>query len=321
MGTPASGTITMYDINAAFSRGYNLNAYRGTTWYSTGGITTGTFSSGALSMNAFYGKQGYDPASTVTWDTYNYGVTGTFTFTAPLYRNALTVQVWGAGGAGGNDTGGGTGTGSYAGTGGASVFYGPYTQIGYGGGGGQSAGTNRYGGLRTGIGGAGGTASGGTTNVSGTDGGNRVYGFTGNYTYVGYPNGSYDDDGYGSYYYVGAGAGHYNPEYGYFASYNGGFGGGAYAGGGNTANPNPAGLGGNYMGGGGSSGYVYTGGKFPAMPGGGGGGGYSARTYGPGGLTAGTGYTVVAGVGGTIGSYLYYDGGAGAAGRVYISWS
>lgn len=51
---PTSGALSISAINAIFSRGNNLNAYRGTTYYTS---TAGpfTFSSGAISMNSFYG--------------------------------------------------------------------------------------------------------------------------------------------------------------------------------------------------------------------------------------------------------------------------
>ena len=51
---PTSGALSISAINAIFSRGNNLNAYRGTTYYTS---TTGplTFSSGAISMSSFYG--------------------------------------------------------------------------------------------------------------------------------------------------------------------------------------------------------------------------------------------------------------------------
>ena len=51
---PGSGSLSMSQINGVFARGNNLNAYRGTTYYTS---TTGpnTFSSGAISFNNFYG--------------------------------------------------------------------------------------------------------------------------------------------------------------------------------------------------------------------------------------------------------------------------
>lgn len=49
-----SGAISMSDINTVFSRGNNLNAYRGTTYY-TASTGPNTFSSGAISFSDFYG--------------------------------------------------------------------------------------------------------------------------------------------------------------------------------------------------------------------------------------------------------------------------
>lgn len=65
MALPSSGTITMAQINAEFGRGNNLNAYRGTTWYTDAG-GSGTFSSGAISMSDFYGKRATSPMFTAT---------------------------------------------------------------------------------------------------------------------------------------------------------------------------------------------------------------------------------------------------------------
>ena len=64
----------MSQINAEFGRGNNLNAYRGTTWYTDAG-GSGTFSSGAISMSEFYGKRA-SPAFTVG---YSAGFTNNYT--------------------------------------------------------------------------------------------------------------------------------------------------------------------------------------------------------------------------------------------------
>lgn len=53
MTLQSSGTITMAQINSEFSRGNNLNSYRGTTWWKDD-ASTGTFSSGAINFSDFY---------------------------------------------------------------------------------------------------------------------------------------------------------------------------------------------------------------------------------------------------------------------------
>ena len=59
----SSGAISMSQINSVFDgRGNNLNAYRGTTWYTAAG-GSGTFSSGAISFNDFYNK---GPSAAIT---------------------------------------------------------------------------------------------------------------------------------------------------------------------------------------------------------------------------------------------------------------
>lgn len=50
---PGSGAISINDINTVFGRGNNLNAYRGTSYY-TSSSGPFTFSSGAISMSNFY---------------------------------------------------------------------------------------------------------------------------------------------------------------------------------------------------------------------------------------------------------------------------
>ncbi len=61
MTLPSSGPLSMSAINAEFGRGNNLNSYRGTVWYTDAGAS-GTFSSGAISFNEFYGKRPTSPS-------------------------------------------------------------------------------------------------------------------------------------------------------------------------------------------------------------------------------------------------------------------
>ena len=63
---PSSGAISINDINSVFSRGNNLNAYRGTTYYTTSGGPF-TFSGGAISMSSFYGT-GPSPNFTLAYN-------------------------------------------------------------------------------------------------------------------------------------------------------------------------------------------------------------------------------------------------------------
>lgn len=65
MTLPSSGTLSISQINTEFGRGNNLNAYRGTTWYTDAG-GSGTFSSGAISISDFYGKRATSPTFSFT---------------------------------------------------------------------------------------------------------------------------------------------------------------------------------------------------------------------------------------------------------------
>jgi hypothetical protein len=96
----ASGVpITMAQINSVFDgRGNNLNAYRGTTWFTAAG-GSGTFSSGAISFNDFYLK-GPSAGVTVSLASMN-GTTffGTAFSNNESFSSILTFEsngTWGA---------------------------------------------------------------------------------------------------------------------------------------------------------------------------------------------------------------------------------
>lgn len=58
--TPSSGAIAFSNLSTSFPSytggGNSLNGFRGQTYYNGGGYTTGTFSSGAISMSNIYNK-------------------------------------------------------------------------------------------------------------------------------------------------------------------------------------------------------------------------------------------------------------------------
>lgn len=64
MSLPASGALSMSQINTEFGRGNNLNSYRGTTYSTATGSTT--FPAGTISFSNFYGTA--NPANVgITW--------------------------------------------------------------------------------------------------------------------------------------------------------------------------------------------------------------------------------------------------------------
>lgn len=65
MTLPASGALSLLAINAEFGRGLNLNAYRGTTWFTDAGAT-GTFTSSNLGFDQFYSKRPTSPSFSFT---------------------------------------------------------------------------------------------------------------------------------------------------------------------------------------------------------------------------------------------------------------
>jgi hypothetical protein len=56
MTLPSSGPLSINQINNEFGRGRNLNAYRGTQWFTDAG-SSGTFTTSNLGFNQFYGKR------------------------------------------------------------------------------------------------------------------------------------------------------------------------------------------------------------------------------------------------------------------------
>jgi hypothetical protein len=96
---PASGnSLSMSQINSVFDgRGNNLNAYRGTTWYTAAG-GSGTFSSGTISFNDFYLK---GPSPNVTISLAQLQGTGFYEYTAGSGYVTLTFNnngTWNANG-------------------------------------------------------------------------------------------------------------------------------------------------------------------------------------------------------------------------------
>jgi hypothetical protein len=62
MPLPSSGPLSMSAINTEFSRGTNLNAYRGTVYY-TSSAGPFNFPSGTISINNFYGTRATAPVT------------------------------------------------------------------------------------------------------------------------------------------------------------------------------------------------------------------------------------------------------------------
>ncbi len=211
-----------------------------------------------------------------------YTTPGTYTFAVPAY-GTLTVQVWGGGGGGGGAGGAGTYYAGAGGAGGVSYFS---SVVAYGGAGGPySLGNNNTGSA------AGGSASGGTTNIAGSAGGSgQAYA---GYCYCSGAGGTAPSGGAG-------GASVTGMQGGYFASGNSG----------------------GVPGAGGSGGTFRFGSHILHAGGGGGSGAYSSRTYTAGAIAGSV--TVVVGGGGAGGGPSSQGGnygGAGAAGRVTVTWT
>jgi hypothetical protein len=85
---PGSGSLAFSTINSVFDgRGLNLNAYRGTQWYTAAG-GSGTFPTGAISFSDFYNK-GPSPAITISLAS----LTGVFG-TAYPGGTAFAESIW-----------------------------------------------------------------------------------------------------------------------------------------------------------------------------------------------------------------------------------
>lgn len=118
MPLPASGAISINDINTEFALGQNMNAYRGQLYGTTSG-TAGVFSSGAINLSDFYSKQKVTAGGPNSLSAGNY--------TVPIYRTiTFTVKGGDGGGTGANGAysggslNGAATAGSAGGSGGAS---------------------------------------------------------------------------------------------------------------------------------------------------------------------------------------------------------
>jgi len=115
---PFSGPLDLAAINTEFGLGTDLNQYHGVRWYYDGNLTTGLFGSNTIKVSDFYGKRATDPAS---GGVYFSNTAGSGSYTAALYRNSFTIEIWGAGGSGGGGNGGSGGAGGDSSTLGVTV--------------------------------------------------------------------------------------------------------------------------------------------------------------------------------------------------------
>jgi len=99
---PFSGPLDLAAINTEFGLGTDLTNYHGVRWYYDGNLTTGLFGGSTIKISDFRGKRATDPAGAGIYFSNTSGSGSTVT---PLYRNTITIEIWGAGGGGGGANG------------------------------------------------------------------------------------------------------------------------------------------------------------------------------------------------------------------------
>jgi len=166
----SGGDLSFSEIDAVFHEGTDMPVYQNHRWFLRNG-DYGNFTYSDLDFYQFYSKRAIDPARS---GSVYYYIPGHTTFTIPLHRGGVTIQVWGGGG--------GCGTSA---KGADSIVNYPGNYMVAGGGTGSGGGARRY----FSPGGEGGIASGGQENVNGNAGGNDMGAFVKGGTGATAPNG------------------------------------------------------------------------------------------------------------------------------------
>lgn len=89
--------ISLSDINAEFSRGSNMSAYRGTRWFMDNN-SRGYFPSGTINFSDFYSKRVSSPVVSGSAT-----INSSQNFTIPMFNNFYVTAVSGQGGQGGQN--------------------------------------------------------------------------------------------------------------------------------------------------------------------------------------------------------------------------